>query len=396
MRLVELAAWKVTLPLKQRIRHASHDRDASTNVVVRCRTDKGVAGWGEGVPRPYVTGETPDSCLQRFAEADLGTLEGDLRDWPDVIAAVEAIGLKNDAQDLRGCSNNALRCAIELAVLDAAGQTLEEPLSVVIDHVPEAKQVEYQRPEIRYSTTITAMDAWAQRKSAIKMRVYDFRQCKIKVGVPDQDDIETVARLRKWLGRRCNLRVDANEAWDADTAIRQIRRLEPFRITAVEQPLPHEDIDQLPAVRAETRTPIMLDESCTSAHDVTRAIDEKLAELLNIRLSKCGGYIACLRMAAQARAAGLGYQLGCHPGESPILSAAGRHWACTVGGTWYLEGSYDRHLLTEILAEPDITFRYGGLAPAINRPGLGITVNETALLKLASDPIVRTLGPLRP
>ena len=85
-----------------------------------------------------------------------------------------------------------------------------------------------------------------------------------------------------------------------------------------------------------------------------------------------------LAVAALAHASGLGYQLGCHPGETGILSAAGRHWATSVGGIRYLEGSYDRHLLRELVTCEDITFGYGGRAPALRRPGLGVTINPTS------------------
>ena len=77
-----------------------------------------------------------------------------------------------------------------------------------------------------------------------------------------------------------------------------------------------------------------------------------------------------------AHSAGVGYQLGCHPGESGILSAAGRHWACNVANNRYLEGSYDRHQFGQRLTNEDMTFGYGGRAPAIDRPGLGVTMNE--------------------
>ena len=84
-----------------------------------------------------------------------------------------------------------------------------------------------------------------------------------------------------------------------------------------------------------------------------------------------------------AREAGLGYQLGCHPGESGLLSAAGRHFACRVANIAYLEGSYDRHVLAKQLISEDVTFGYGGRAPGISRPGLGVTVNPKALQELA-------------
>ena len=123
----------------------------------------------------------------------------------------------------------------------------------------------------------------------------------------------------------------------------------------------------------------MLDESLTSMRDAEGAIAARTCDLFNIRLSKCGGFLASLQLAATAQAAGLGYQLGCHPGESGILSAAGRHWACSVASIRYLEGSYDRYLFRRLLTNEDLTFGYGGRAAAIQRPGLGVSVNEAVL-----------------
>ena len=113
--------------------------------------------------------------------------------------------------------------------------------------------------------------------------------------------------------------------------------------------------------------------------DAEAAIANKTCDLFNIRLSKCGGFLGSARLAATAHAAGLGYQLGCHPGESGILSAAGRHWAHRVANIRYLEGSYDRFLFSKLLTNEDLSFGYGGRARPINGPGLGVTINETVL-----------------
>jgi muconate cycloisomerase len=123
----------------------------------------------------------------------------------------------------------------------------------------------------------------------------------------------------------------------------------------------------------------MLDESLTSMNDAHAAISGGTCDLFNIRLSKCGGFLNSLHLAATAHAAGLGYQLGCHPGETGILSAAGRHWATSVANIRYLEGSYDRHSLRQRLTDDDLTFGVGGRAPALTQPGLGVTVNEPIL-----------------
>ena len=156
-------------------------------------------------------------------------------------------------------------------------------------------------------------------------------------------------------------------------------------VSCVEQPVPHAEVAALAELRRRLPVRIMLDESLTSLADAEAAIGGGTCDLFNIRLSKCGGFMQSLRLAALARQAGLGYQLGCHPGESGILSAAGRHWACAVAGIAYLEGSYDRHLLKERLTREDITFGYGGWAPALAAPGLGVTVDAAAVERLAAE-----------
>ena len=107
-----------------------------------------------------------------------------------------------------------------------------------------------------------------------------------------------------------------------------------------------------------------------------------LCDLFNLRLSKCGGFLPSLRLAAMAHRAGLGYQLGCQVGETGILSAAGRHFAASVDQIRYLEGSYDHFLVKERLTKEDLTFGYGGNAPALTEPGLGIHIDQKQLAQV--------------
>jgi muconate cycloisomerase len=201
----------------------------------------------------------------------------------------------------------------------------------------------------------------------------------VKSGAAGDDDAARLKTIRRWIGPRMDLRLDANEAWHAEELIQRFSPLSQFDITCLEQPLPHAEVAALAELRPQIGVPVMLDESLTSEIDADVAIAGRTCDLFNIRLSKCGGFLASLRLAAMASAAGLGFQLGCHPGESGVLSAAGRHWACAVAGTRYLEGSYDRHLFRRRLTNEDVTFRYGGRAPALTAPGLGVTINSAVL-----------------
>jgi L-alanine-DL-glutamate epimerase-like enolase superfamily enzyme len=114
-------------------------------------------------------------------------------------------------------------------------------------------------------------------------------------------------------------------------------------------------------------------------------VEQGTADLLNVRLSKCGGIIPSLRIIAFAQRSGLGVQLGCHPGETSLLSAAGRQVASRIDGLRYVEGSYDRHILAANLTEHDLTFGYGGRARALDGPGLGVDVDPGALAAMTLE-----------
>lgn len=383
MRISQITAYLLRLPLRHEIKHASAARSESTNVLIRCRLADGTQGWGEGVPRPYVTGETPEGAIAQLQATSLADqLSVDCGGWPDVLRMCDALRLAQVQEDPRGCYGNALRCAVELSILDAYGRLFGEPVSRVTGHFAPARSVRTELPMVRYSGAVTAASGRKEVVSALKMRAYGFRDCKIKVGTVE-DEPRRLRRLRRWLGRRVVIRIDANEAWAADTAADRINALAPYDIASVEQPVAHSEVDALTDVRRRVAVPIMLDESLTSLPDAEAAIAKQTCDLFNIRLSKCGGFLNSLRLASLAHQAGLGYQMGCHPGESGVLSAAGRHWATTVAGIRFWEGSYDRHLLRRLVTNEDITFGYGGRAPALTRPGLGVTVDPSALSELA-------------
>ena len=255
-------------------------------------------------------------------------------------------------------------------MLDAFGQHFRRPLSDVTQIV--APDLYERQEKVRYSGAITSADGIKLRVAAWRMRLYGFRQIKIKVGISGQDDARRLQVIRQRVGPQRDLRVDANEAWEPDSVVDRIRELEPFVPSAVEQPVSHENVKSLSEVRRQTRVPIMLDESLCSRLDAEEAIARGTCDLFNLRLSKCGGFIPTLRLAQLADQSGLGYQLGCQVGETAILSAAGRHFASSVSGLRYLEGSYDRHLVSESLGDRDLTFQRGGWAPALDGAGLGI------------------------
>ena len=377
MKIAEIAAYQVRIPLRKAIRHASHVRTDTDNLVIRCILDDRTEGWGEGVPRDYVTGETIDSALALLKRSDLAGQSESCPDFARAVAFAERLQLADVPGDDRRCQGNSARCAVELAVLDAYGRRFGVPLS----DVTRLLAADLYRPQlkIQYSGAITSAKGFKLRLAAWAMRLYGFRQLKVKVGIAGQDDAARLRSIRKRVGAGMDIRIDANEAWPAAEAAERIRALEPFAISSVEQPSPHAELAGLAAVRKQVRTPLMLDESLCGKVDAERAVALEACDLFNLRLSKCGGFIPSLRLAQFAQAHGLSCQLGCQVGETAILTAAGRHFATSVGGLRFLEGSYDHHLVREALATRDFTFGWGGKAPALPGPGLGVVIDPRAL-----------------
>lgn len=382
MRVRELTAWQVRVPLKKPIQHASHTRTDSDNIVVRCVLGDGTVGFGEGVPRDYVTGETVDSALLLLRQSDVPAQLYDCGSFADAALCVERAALAPIPDDERGCRGNAARCALELALLDAYGQHFREPVSTVTRLL--APELYEPRAHVRYSGAITSAQGRKVRFQAYTMWIYGFHQLKVKVGIAGQDDVDRIRAIRKRVGRKMDLRVDANEAWTPANVCERILGLKRYGISAVEQPLPHADSPALADVRRAVGVPIMLDESLCSRTDAERAVAQRSCDLFNLRLSKCGGFIPALRLAQFAAQHSLGYQLGCQIGETAILSAAGRHFASSVRDLRYVEGSYDSHLVREALGRENLTFGWGGWAPALTGPGLGVAIDPAALERIAA------------
>ena len=380
MKIVGLNAYHIRIPLRRRIRHAAHTRTETDNLLVRCMLEDGSEGFGEGVPRDYVTGETITSALELLRRSDLSAQREDCRDFEQVLAFAERLQLAPVPGDERGCEGNAARCAIELAILDAYGRHYGRSLSDVVRLL--APEIYQPQPRVRYSGAITTARNIKTLTAAIVFRIYRFKHVKIKVGMEGYNDRRRLGIMRRWGGRKIDMRLDANEAWTPANVVERIRELEPFGISSVEQPLPHADAAVLRDVRRQVRSPIMLDESLCSRLDAERAVEGHFCDLFNLRLSKCGGLIPSLRLAQFAKQHGLGCQLGCQVGETAVLSAAGRHFAASVAGLRYLEGSYDRHLVHEALATQDLTFGWGGWAKALSGPGLGISLDTEALKRV--------------
>ena len=378
MRIERVVLRHIRVPLKLKFRTAKTERSESDNLVVEVLLDDGTSGFGEGVPREYLTGETTSTCFEFLRRVVPALLGKSCATFPEAVELAGELTFGDDP--LR--PQCAARAALEMAILDAAGRCFGISLSRLVEFLPDLEPIAQRRDEVCYGVVVSAGTGAVK---ALAYKLYGFRDAKLKVGIDPERDVAFVERMRRWLGGRIDIRVDANGAWSPKEAPKIMRRLRKFDVSFVEQPVSSEDQMHLAEIRSKVRLPVMVDESLVSERDAHLAIDGKLCDAFNLRISKNGGLLPTLHLARLAMDSSLGIQLGCHPGETGILSAAGRAIASSVRNFLYVEGSYDRRLLKRNVIEEDITFGRGGRAPRLTGAGLGVTVRYKDLDVLTAE-----------
>jgi muconate cycloisomerase len=374
MRLKALDIFHLRIPFLLLVKHSLAARECSESLVVRVETETGLSGYGEGTPRGYVTGESISENITFFEKSLVPMFAGHI--FPDPLSVrefLDALSAQGDAH-----KNPSAICALETALLDAAGKSWQQSISEIIG-------LECKQRHLTYSAVVSLLplDKFEAFLHMVKQKEMKF--LKLKVG--NELDLARLALARKILGSGIDIRVDANCAWTADEAIQKIEEMKRYGISAVEQPVAKEDFKGLKRVTEGVGVPIIADESLCSVADARRLAEMKACEIFDIRLSKCGGFWNASKIFQIGREAGISAVLGCHVGETGILSAAGRHFAQCFDELVYIEGSFSSLLLKEDIVQEDMVFGKGGMASSLKGPGLGVTVREDVLKRYAVQQI---------
>lgn len=151
------------------------------------------------------------------------------------------------------------------------------------------------RARIPVNVTVPAVDA--QRAHAI-VSASGCTTAKVKVAEPGQaegDDLARVEAVRDALGSSGRVRIDANGAWDVDTATRMVRALNRYDLEYVEQPCA--DLEQMAALRRRIDVPLAADESLRTAADPLAVAGLEAADLIVLKVQPLGGVWPALRVA---------------------------------------------------------------------------------------------------
>jgi len=372
--------YRLRIPFHQTFRHSLYSREESDAVIVKITDSDGRSGFGESLPRSYVTGETTESMIARirghlahriFSQSfapgweSLEYLQSVMPEWTRTEQGQKGV-----------LAWNAAFCAVELALLD---------WSLRADYCPLAELLPPARYEVVYSGVISADAPNDAAALAKRMARFGIRQMKVKLGTAG--DAARLEAVRKAVGGDVELRGDANGAWAPDEAIEQLQRLAHFNLQAIEQPVRADDLTGMRQVRQESGVAVIADESLITLDQARRLIELGACDYFNIRLSKNGGIGGSLAIAKLAQEAGIKIQVGAQVGETGILSAAARTFAAHLPTLAFAEGSFGTWLLAEDVTFENIAFGLGGRAPLLQNFGLSVTVKEEVLERLATSKV---------
>lgn len=367
--LTRAEIFEILIPFRFTFGHSLASRHETLGLLVHVQDELGNSGWGECAPRLYVTGESMESVTQdlsRWIRELAPDMPDDLEACVDMLDA-EFASLERD--------EHAAHCALELALLDLYSRRESRSYAVVLG--------EQIHRSVSYGAVLPSHDPSVAKELLQRTCEIGFRDLKLKVGA--DDDHALLALSRETLGPDVSIRVDANCAWDAETALTKAEQFVAYGVELIEQPLPAADVDGLAWLTARSPVPIAVDESLVSVADALRLAQAAACHVFNIRISKCGGVRLAARIAEIARTYGIGAMLGAQVGETSILSAAGRQFATHVDGLRYHEGSYGRILLESDIGEPDLTIGAAGIGEALDGPGSGVSIDHRLVTQLSKS-----------
>jgi L-alanine-DL-glutamate epimerase-like enolase superfamily enzyme len=381
MKINSISVREIQIPFVTSFKHSLSTRNATESVVVEITTDEGIRGYGEGAPREYVTGETLNSTISSLKNVALKISNivsegiGNLSDKNDSIELLRTI--PEDIKDL----GPSAKCALELALFDVYSRSHRLP---VLDLF--GKQL---TDTIHYSCAISEGSISSTKRLLEKIKPFGFKQLKLKVGSDIQSDMERIKMVRSVLGETVEIRIDANGAWSFEEAVKNIYRYYENGIRIAEQPLPVRLKWEYPLLFKEVDPEIIIviDESLCRIEDAMWFIENSGASAFNLKISKHGGLLNTLEIYQLAQKSGILCQLGCHVGETSILSAAGRTFAALTDRLFAYEGAYGTHLLSYDIDAASIKFGNQGelsLSDIRNNEGIGINIDPNLLEKATS------------
>ena len=356
-----------TIPLKVPVKPAFAIRSGrggshiiSPFLLVKVHTDEGIIGLGEASSTPRWSGEdqvTGAHLVHTYLEPLL--IGEDPRE-------IEKLTQKFR---LAFAGNFFTKAAVEMALWDIAGKAAGKPVYELLGgKVREAVNTKWSVSGMEPDKA-AEIGRWAVDQG--------FKAMKVKVGIEPDGDVARVAAVRKAIGDKTKLGVDANGGWSVDDALKTIERSYEQNIYFAEQPVSPEELSIMPELRKKLKVPLIADESVFTFQDAKVVALLGAADVFSIYVGKAGGIGPARKIAQFAESAGIKCTVGSNL-ELGVGSAAMVHLAIATRGITAEEFPCD--IIGPFFYETDLLKERLSIAPGNARPnakpGLGVELDD--------------------
>ncbi len=311
MKITEVRLGMISVPLRVPFKTALRTVNSVEDVVVEICTNTGAVGYGEAPPTGAITGDTTGAIIGALQDHLVKSIVGrDVDDFEDLMKVVQKCVVHN----------TSAKAAVDMALWDLYGQLYK---------IPVYKMLGGCRKQIVTDITISVNDPEEMARDAINAIERGYETLKVKVGANPALDVARLAAVRKAIGPDYQIRIDANQAWTPKQAVRILNQMQDqgLDIEFVEQPVAARDFEGMKYVTERSWVPVLADESVFSPDDALKIMQMGAADLVNIKLMKCGGLYNALKIASAAEVYGVECMIGCML-EAKISVNAAVHLAC--------------------------------------------------------------------
>ena len=342
-------------------------------LIVKVHTDAGITGIGEVDSNPWAVKGAIEGPFSHTTAAGLGSIVVG-EDPFETEKIWHKMYRANIYGGRRGVGVHAMS-GIDLALWDIKGKALGMPVWKLLGGGFHQK--------IRcYASSLFGPTPQATGELARRYRDQGFTAVKFgwdPMGQDEKTDIGLVREGRKGLGDDADLLIDAGLVWDAKTAMQRVKAFEDYGIFWLEEPLRPDDYEGYRKLAESTSVRIAAGEEETNRLSFLELMDKGKIDVVQVNLTRCGGFTEAMKIAALAWDRGL--MIANHGFTTYVNVAAALHWLNSIPNT----------LICEFVAEEETNLReqitkqklraVDGYLAVPQEPGLGIDLDDEAIAK---------------
>ncbi|MHA6782976.1 mandelate racemase/muconate lactonizing enzyme family protein [Pseudonocardia saturnea] len=366
MKIVKIEAIPFAIPYRKPLKFASGEVHTADHVLVRVHSDDGLVGVAEAPPRPFTYGETQESIVAVIEKIFAPELAGlSLLEREAVLARMG-----------RTVGNPAAKAAVDMAIWDVLGRTLDVSVSQLLGGWTD-------RMRVSHMVGFAADDEMVAEAERVR-DTYGIQTFKVKVGRrPVHLDVGACRALRTALGPDVELYVDGNRGWTPSEAARALDAMADLDLTLAEELCPADDVLGRRWLVARTSVPTVADESATTPAEVTRELLGGSATMISIKTARTG-FGTSQRILHQCEGMGvevvMGNQIDGQLGTACSVAFGAAH-QLTARRAGELSNFLD--MRDDLLTEPlEIS---GGELAVRSGPGIGVDVDPDKLAHYRLD-----------